>query len=227
MSERWTALRLAEIPGFAEPDRPRWHMVRSVLGVEAFGINAWTATGPGQPVIGEHDELGAGAGRHEEVYLVVTGRARFLLDGELVDAPAGTIVHVPDPAVRRSAVADAGTTVLVVGGRPGEGFTVSPWERSAEALRHWSTGDWGLAIEALQRQLAERPDDPNVLYNLACAESRAGRVQAAMGHLLQAVELEPRFVDNAQTDDDLAAIRDDPRFPRPAPKDGGESDVVA
>jgi tetratricopeptide (TPR) repeat protein len=215
MSERWTAVRLSEIPGFAEQDRPRWHMVRSVLGIEAFGINAWTATGPQQHVIGEHDELGAGAGRHEEVYLVVTGRARFTLDGETVDAPAGTIVHVPDPSVRRSAVADAGTTVLVIGGRAGAAFAVSPWERSAEALRHWSTGDWNLAIEALHRQLDEQPQDASVLYNLACAESRAGRVEAAIGHLLEAVALEPRFVETAQADDDLVALRRNPRFPRP------------
>jgi tetratricopeptide (TPR) repeat protein len=215
VSERWTAIRLAEIPGFSETDRPRWHMVRSVLGIEAFGINAWTATGPDQQVIGEHDELGAGAGGHEELYLVVNGRARFVLDGEEVDAPAGTIVHVPDPSVRRSAVADSGTTVLVVGGRRGDRFTVSPWERSAEALRHWATGDWALAIEALRRQLEDQPDDAGVLYNLACAEARAGRVEAALTHLTRAVELEPRFADNAQTDGDLDAIRADPSFPAP------------
>jgi tetratricopeptide (TPR) repeat protein len=216
MSERWSATRLAEIPGFAEEDRPRWHMIRSVLGIEAFGINAWTASGPGQQVIGEHDELGAGAGGHEELYLVVSGRARFSLDGETVDAPAGTIVHVPDPSVRRSAVADSGTTVLVIGGRRGAPFEVSPWERSAEALRYWTTGEWERAIEALSRQHADQPDDGGVLYNLACAEARAGRFEAALGHLEHAVRLEPRFLANAQSDDDLAEIRDDPRFPRPA-----------
>jgi tetratricopeptide (TPR) repeat protein len=214
MSERWSASRLGEIQGFAEDDRPRWHMIRSVLGIEAFGINAWTATGPGQEVIGEHDELGAGAGRHEELYVVVSGRARFTLDGETVDAPAGTLVHVADPAVRRSAVADSGTTVLVIGAARGEPFTVSPWERSAEALRYWGTEDWELAIEALTRQLAEQPGDAGVLYNLACAESRAGRREAALGHLNEAVTTEPRFLANATTDDDLVAVRDDPRFPR-------------
>ena len=213
MSERWSASRLAEIPGFSEADRPRWHMIRSVLGVESFGINAWTATGPGQEVIGDHDELGAGAGHHEEVYVVLSGRARFTLDGEPVDAPAGTIVHVPDPGVRRSAVADSGTTVLVIGAARGIPFAVSPWERSAEALRHWATGDWELAIDALTRQLAEQPDDAGVLYNLACAEARAGRREAALGHLNEAVTREPRFLANAQTDEDLVAVRGDPRFP--------------
>lgn len=215
MSERWAAARLAEITGFAEPGRPRWHMIRSVLGIEAFGVNAWTATGPGQEVIAEHDELGAGAGGHEELYLVVSGNARFTLDGETVDAPAGTIVHVSDPSVRRSAVADSGTTVLVVGARPGVPFAVSPWERSAEALRFWASEDWEGAIDALGRQLAEQPDDAGVLYNLACAEARAGRREAALGHLADAVAREPRFLDHAQADDDLAGVRDDPRFPRP------------
>lgn len=215
MSERWTAVALDEIPGFAEADRPRWHMIRSVLGIEAFGINAWTATGPEQQVIGEHDELGAGAGHHEEVYLVVAGHARFTLDGETIEAPAGTIVHVPEPSVRRSAVADSGTTVLAIGGARGAPFSVSPWERSAEALRHWATGDWDLAIDALTRQLAEQPDDAGVLYNLACAEARAGRGDEALAHLGQAVGREPRFAEHAQTDADLATLRDDPRFPRP------------
>jgi hypothetical protein len=47
---------------------------------------------------------------------VIAGRATFTLDGEEVDAPTGTIVHLPEPALKRSAVAlEPGTTVLAVG----------------------------------------------------------------------------------------------------------------
>lgn len=214
MSDRFRVVRLDEIDGYADVGRPRWHMIRSVLGIEAFGVNAWRATEAGQELIGEHDELGQGAGGHEELYLVLAGRATFTLDGEPFAAPAGTVVFVKEPAVRRSAVADeADTTVLVVGARPGEPFSISPWERSAEALRFWTTGDWGRAIEVLASQHAEDPANASVLYNLACAECRDGRVEDALRHLGRAVALEPRFAGNAQDDPDLAAIRDDDRFP--------------
>jgi tetratricopeptide (TPR) repeat protein len=213
VSDRFTVTQIAEVDGYADEGRPLWHMIRSVLGIEAFGINAWTATADGQEVIGEHDEIGQGAGRHEELYVVVTGTARFTLDGEEVEAPAGTVVHVPDPNVRRSAVADAGTTILVIGGRRGEAFEVSPWERSAEALRFWPTGDWERAIAVLLRQHVEHPENAGVLYNLACAEARFGRADDALEHLRQAVELEPRFLDNARDDGDLESIREDERFP--------------
>ena len=216
MTKRFTVMRLDEVDGYADEGRPRWHMVRTMLGIESFGVNAWRATEAGQAIIGEHDELGEGAGGHEELYLVLAGRATFTVDGEPVPAPAGSLVFVKDPRARRSAVADeAGTTVLVVGGRPGAPFAVSPWERSAEALRYWTTGEWDRAIEVLETQLAEDPGNANVLYNLACAESRGGHREPALEHLVQAVELEPRFRDLAQGDADLAAIREDDRFPRP------------
>ncbi len=215
-AERFRVMRLDEVDGYADEGRPRWHMIRTMLGIESFGINAWRATAAGQEIIGEHDELGEGAGRHEELYLVLAGRATFTIDGERVAAPSGSLVYVKDPGARRSAVADeASTTILVVGGRPGTGFTVSPWERSAEALRFWTSEEWDRAIEVLSGQLAADPDNANVLYNLACAESRGGRTGDALDHLLLAVALEPRFVTNAQSDPDLAAIRGEERFPAP------------
>jgi tetratricopeptide (TPR) repeat protein len=218
VSDRFRVVRLDEVEGYAEEGRPRWHMIRSMLGIESFGINAWRATEAGQAIIGDHDEVGPGAGGHEELYLVLAGRATFTLDGEPVAAPAGSIVFVKDPRVRRSAVADeAATEILVIGGRPGAPFTVSPWERSAEALRLWSTGEWDKAIELLQAQLAQDALNPNVLYNLACAESRGGRHDDALDHLLRAIDLEPRFAQLAQDDADLEVLRDDRRFPVDAP----------
>ena len=63
--------------------------VRLHFGIQSFGVNAY-APGEGGQVIEEHDELGAGAGRHEELYFVARGHAVFELDGQEVDAPAGT-----------------------------------------------------------------------------------------------------------------------------------------
>ena len=214
MSERFRVMLLDEVEGYAEEGRPRWHMIRSMLGIESFGINAWRATEEGQEIIGEHDELGPGAGGHEELYLVLAGRATFTLDGETVSAPAGSLVFVKDPATRRSAVAnEAKTEILVVGGRPGAVFAVSPWERSAEALRFWTTQEWDRAIDILRAQLAQDPHNANLVYNLACAESRGGYLDSALDHLRRAIELEPSFGKLSRDDGDLDAIRGDPRFP--------------
>jgi tetratricopeptide (TPR) repeat protein len=214
MSERFQVMRLDEVDGYADEGRPRWHMIRSVLGIESFGINSWRATEAGQEIVGEHDELGPGAGGHEELYLVLSGRATFTIEGEHVAAPAGSLVYIRDPAAKRAAVADeAATEILVIGGRPGVPFTVSPWERSAEALRCWETEDWPRAIEILEVQLRDDPDNANVLYNLACAESRSGSSDDALAHLARAVEHEPRFAELARDDTDLDAIRLDARFP--------------
>jgi tetratricopeptide (TPR) repeat protein len=212
--DRFTVVPLAEIDGLFQPDQPGWHMVRSTLGITAFGINAWQATEAGQNVIAEHDEVSGGAGEHEEVYVVVSGRATFTVEGERLEAPSGTVLFVRDPTVKRGAVAEeADTVVLVVGGRPGEAFSVSPWEKASEALRFWTSGDWDKAIEMLERQLADDPENATLTYNLACAESRGGRLDAAIEHLTRAVELRPAFAESAPTDPDLEAIRGRPGFP--------------
>jgi tetratricopeptide (TPR) repeat protein len=188
--------------------------VRIPLGISAFGVNAYEAAEVGGPVIEEHDELGAGAGHHEELYLVLRGHARFAVAGEEVDAPAGTFLFVQDPAARRGAEAVAhGTTVLVVGATRGEAFEPSPWESWLEALPSYTAGDYEEAVEIMRRGLERHPDNPNVLYNLACCEALAGRRDDALVHLVRAAELDPRVVEWAREDSDLASIREDDRFP--------------
>src|SRR6476659_6831635 len=87
--------------------------VREHLGIHAFGINAY---GPGEDgtLINEHDEAPSG---QEELYIVMNGKATFEINGETIDAPAGTFVSVR-PESRRKATGDG--TVLVVGATPGE-----------------------------------------------------------------------------------------------------------
>jgi hypothetical protein len=124
----WSVVSLDELPLLNGSDLPAWKPVRHSLGLEAFGVNAWLASGAGDEVIEEHDELGDD-GDQEELYFVVSGRAAFTVDGERVDAPAGTFVALRDPALRRVAVAEEpGTVVLAVGGVRGRGFTPSGWE---------------------------------------------------------------------------------------------------
>jgi tetratricopeptide (TPR) repeat protein len=213
MSDRYSVVALDELVPFETEGQARWHTIRRTLDIRAFGMNAWSATEDGQQVIGEHDE--AGGEQHEEVYVVVSGHATFTLDGDSFDAPAGTLVHVPDPAVKRGAVGTRGTTILAVGAKPGVVFAPSPWERTAEALRYWPTEEWDKAIAVFEEHLAETPDSGATLYNLACALARAGRRDEALARLRDAIALEDRFLAFAQTDDDLASIRDDPAFPRP------------
>src|SRR5215471_18964935 len=77
-----------------------WRPVRHYFGIEAFGINAYTADRTGMHVIEEHDELEGGAGGHQELYVVMSGAAAFMIDGEEVQASAGTLVFLGDPSAR-------------------------------------------------------------------------------------------------------------------------------
>jgi tetratricopeptide (TPR) repeat protein len=182
--------------------------VRIPLGIDAFGVNAYGAREAGGRLIEEHDELGAGAGRHEELYVVLTGRAGFTVAGEEVDAPAGTLVFVRDPATRRAAVArEPDTTVLVVGGTAGKAFEPSPWEAWLEALPSYTARDYDAAVVVMERALEAHPDNPNVLYNLGCCEALAGRHEEAVAHVSRAAELDPRVSGWAATDPDLESIR--------------------
>ena len=131
---RWRSAHLSELPSLRMEGkaRPDWKPVRHHLGIAAFGTNAYVARAAGDPVVPEHDERREdGEPEHEELYVVSAGRAEFRLDGEALDAPAGTLVFVRDPAVVRSAVArEDNTVVLAVGAPAGAPFRVSSWERS-------------------------------------------------------------------------------------------------
>src|SRR3954471_14940114 len=107
--------KLADIPPVKEHGlevEADWKPVRHQLGIDVFGINAYTATEAGQIVVEEHHELDedGGPGEHE-VYFVQSGQATFTVGDESFDAPAGTLVYLGDPAlVRKAVAADAGTT---------------------------------------------------------------------------------------------------------------------
>src|SRR3954465_11027742 len=95
--------RIDDIPAISTGDVGS-RLVRRALGIEAFGVNAFTADA-GVHLIEEHDEVGSAAARHEELYVVLAGHARFTIDGAEHDAPAGTLVFVPDPKSHRAATA--------------------------------------------------------------------------------------------------------------------------
>jgi tetratricopeptide (TPR) repeat protein len=187
----------------------RWKPVRRELGIRAFGMNAYAADA-GQQVVEEHDELKPdGSDGHEEVYLVVRGRVRFTIDGEDHEVPAGSLVHLPNPEARRSAVAvEDGTLVVAVGAEPGVAFQPSAWEWSFIAAAHSHGGDHDRAVAVLRDALPEYDDDPGVHYNLACFLTLAGRPDEAIPELCRALELAPDAIRKwAESDSDLDALR--------------------
>jgi hypothetical protein len=189
----------------------QWRPVRRTLGIEAFGINAYTGDA-GDLVVEEHDELGAGAGHHEELYVVLTGCATFTVDGESFDAPVGTLVFLDDPKERRGARAEEdGTTVLAVGGVRGEPFRISPWEFAFAMVPAYNERRYEEAKALLLEGLGHHPGNPSLLYDLACVEALLGEEDAALDHLKGAV-VDPGLRACAPKDPDLESLRNDPRF---------------
>ena len=204
-SPTWKVARLDEIER-----RGRDIPVREHLGLQAFGVNAYTPSEEGV-LIGEHDEAGSG---QEELYLVLDGNMTFEVDGETFDAPAGTYVSVP-PESRRKATGDG--TVLAFGATPGEAYQGIDWGEAwafhRDSMTAYSEGRYADAVEAVRRGLELKPDTPGLHFNYACFATLAGETgDETFAHLRRSVELRPRFREDARRDDDLAAVRDDPRF---------------
>jgi len=92
MPDGWTSVQLGSIEPISVVNGTLlWRPVRRTLDIGAFGINAYVAPDAGDDVVEEHTERSLG---HEEVYVVLSGRATFTLDDETLDAPAGTLVKV-------------------------------------------------------------------------------------------------------------------------------------
>jgi len=127
--EGYAVASLDTLPAPADRAGAAWKPLRHHFNVTAFGVNAWVAADEGDEVVEEHTEIQDGVHGHEELYLVTRGYAKFELGDDELDAPAGTVVFVRDPALRRRAVACVrGTTVVAVGNEPGS-FEPSEWER--------------------------------------------------------------------------------------------------
>ncbi len=181
--------------------------VRHHLGISAFGTNAWTAADAGDRLVPEHTEDEG----QEELYVVLRGRARFEIDGDTVDAPAGMLVFVPPESNRTAFAEEAGTAVLAIGSTVGQPYEVGGWEIWAEFNPAYEAGDYAGVIDR-GRGTLEASGSAVPLYNLACCEALTGHNEDAIGHLRVAFERRPSLRDLAKEDTDLDPLRDEAAF---------------
>jgi hypothetical protein len=205
----YAVARLDEIDEVSDgrcPFRP----VRQHFGIASFGVNTWTARDAGDRIINEHDESEDDG--NEELYLVLSGRAVFELDGERVSASSGTFVFAP-PGVKRTAFAEEPeTTVVVLGGTPGQVYEPSGWEIWSPLDPLYEAGEYAEAADRGRALADAHPEYGGLLYNVACCESLAGRTQDALEHLARAIERSPHLRSSAAEDSDFDPIRDEPAF---------------
>jgi len=201
---KWRVARLDDIER-----RGSFIPVREHLGIHSFGINARTQ-GEDGVLVNEHDE----AGGQEEVYVVLDGTATFEIDGETVEAPAGTFISV-EPEAKRSATGDA--TVLALGGTVGEAYQAMDWGEAwkdhNESMKAYGEQRYPDAAAAVRRALEQHPDHAGLNYNYACFSAMAGEVDdETFEHLRKGVEGFPPFREQARGDSDFDSVRNDPRF---------------
>lgn len=193
-----------EIDDGGVPYRP----VRHHFGIASFGVNSFTGRKAGDRIINEHSE----EDDQEELYLVLQGRATFELNGERVDAPAGTLVFA-EPGVKRTAFAEEeGTTVVVVGGKPGKAYEVLGFEAWAPFHGLYEAGDYAEAADQARAAIEAQPEAVGAFFYLACCEARAGRADDAAQHLRHALEPSGRLRGLARRNPDLDSIRDRPEI---------------
>ena len=187
-----------------------WRPVRRRFGITAFGSNAYSADKAGQRVIEEHYERDG----HEEMYVVLRGRATFTLGDDEVDAGPGTLVFV-QPGTRRGAIAaEDATFVLAVGAKPGVVFEPSLWEDVFAAYSFAEQGEVDKGRALVQEAIGRAPDAWQGYYNAACIEARFGDPDTAIAQLERSVELDPEGTKKAAAaDSDFDSIRERPDYP--------------
>ena len=174
------------------------------LGIDAFGINAYSAAAVGDHVVEEHTEETLG---HQEAYVVIVGHATFSLDGEEIDAPQGTLVFIRDPKVRRFATAvDPAPPYSRSAAFPASTLP-RPGSGTSRPRSTGESGDHAAALELLDDAQERFPNHAGVLYSLACWQSLAGDTDAAIESLNAALAVKPEVAGWATDDADLDAIR--------------------
>jgi mannose-6-phosphate isomerase-like protein (cupin superfamily) len=207
----YSVARLEDIEEVTDGRAP-WRAVRHHFGITSFGANAWTGKNAGDRILNEHAETSDGVEEDEELYFVHSGRATFELDGERVDAPAGTFVFVPPPVTRTAFAEEPGTTIFAIGGRPGQVYKPWGWDVWRPLQHLYNDKNYDECVERGRELVAANADYPLPLYNLACCESLAGHKEDAIEHLRLAIEQFEGFRNYAAGDSDFDPIREEPAF---------------
>jgi tetratricopeptide (TPR) repeat protein len=205
---RYGVAHLDEIDELVDGHCP-FKPIRLRLGITSFGVNAWTAKSVGDRVINEHDEQDVG---DEELFLVLRGRAVFELDGDRVDAPAGTFVFSPSGSKRTAFAEEPGTTILALDGTPGKAYEARGWELWTPLAPLYDAGEYAEVAARLRAVVEDHPQYALLFFNLACCESQTGQTAEALDHLRRAITLNDEFRAFVKDDPDLAPLRDEPAF---------------
>jgi hypothetical protein len=184
-------LHVRDVPPGPSDAGAHWLPLRATLGLQAFGLSGYVGD-EGETVVPSHAETGGGAGRHQELYIVLAGGARFEVGEETFDASSGTLVLV-EPGERRAAVAsEDGTVVLAAGGPLGEPYRVAPWEYGSRAAYARAYGD----VDELERIAAEGTasygEHVTMVIAQACVAAQRGDREQARA-LLDTAYADPDF----------------------------------
>jgi hypothetical protein len=183
--------------------------VRHHFGITSFGVTAWVGAAAGDPIINEYDE---GSQPAEELFLVVSGRAIFELEGEKLEAPPGTLVYSPQGTQRTAVAAEPATTILAIDGTPGTAYDATGWELWAPLRPLYDKGEHTELRARLEDLIAANPQYPMLVYNLACSDALSGHTADAIDHLQRAIGAAAKFRATARDDSDFDSIRDEPSF---------------
>lgn len=199
----WTAIRLDELEAIPWPGTElTWRPARHPLGARIVGMGAFTAERAGQEVVEAHRESDGGMG-HEEVYVVLRGRATFTLDGEELDAPAGTFVLVEPATHRRAVAAEPDTAVLALGGAPDFVPGAGEW---IDRARPYVRSDPQRARAILDELRTARPASPGIAIGEALLAVGQGDEAGARRWLDKVLTREPSWREALVDDPDLGPL---------------------
>lgn len=204
----YAVARVDKIDALAD-GRYRYRPIRHHFGITSFGVTAWVADSSGDAIINDYDE---GSEPAEELFIVVSGRAVFELEGEQLEATPGTLVFTRQGARRTAVAAEPATTILVFDGTPGKGYDATGWELWAPLRPLYDNGDYAELSTRLNQAIAANPQYPMLVYNLACCESLRGHSAEAITQLRRAIDTSEKFRADARHDADFVPIHTEPEF---------------